>query len=109
VVGLDDARVDEVGHEPRLADEILLELLDRGVLLTNQLYGDDLLEIARAELVRLVHDAHAALRELTDHLVMNLVENVFNGGHDEPHERAHDAHWQECNRDSARNLLRVIT
>ena len=35
-----------------------------------------------AELDGLIDDAHAALRELADHLVMNLVENVFDGRHE---------------------------
>ena len=81
VVGLDDVRVDQVGHEPGLADEVLLELGDRRVLLADQLNGDRLPELAGAQLVRLVDDAHAALGELTDHLVVDLVENLADGGH----------------------------
>jgi hypothetical protein len=81
VVGLDDVGVDEVGHEPGLADEVLLELLDRRVLLADQFDRDDLLEISGAALVGHVDDTHAALRELLDHLIVDFVEDVFDRGH----------------------------
>jgi hypothetical protein len=77
VVGLDDVGVDQVGDEPGLPDEILLEFGDRGVLLADQLHGDRLPELPGPVLVGLVHDAHAALRDLADHLVVDLVENLF--------------------------------
>ena len=64
VVGLDDVRVDQVRHEPGLADEVLLELGDRGILLADQLHGYGLPELAGPQLVGLVHDPHPALGEL---------------------------------------------
>lgn len=82
MVGLDDVGMDQVRDQPGLADEVLLELLDRREFLADQLDGHDFLEIANAELHRLVDHAHAALRELVQHLVVNLVEEVFDGRHD---------------------------
>ena len=81
VVGLDDVRVDQVRHEPGLPDEVLLELGDGGVLLADQLHGDRLPELAGPQLVRLVHDSHAALGDGPDHLVVDLVEDLFDRGH----------------------------
>jgi hypothetical protein len=55
-----------------------------GILLADQLDGDDLPEIARAELHGLVDDAHAALGDLADHLVVQLVEDVRRGASVKP-------------------------
>ena len=81
VVRLDDVGVDQVSHEPRLADEVLLELRYGGVLLADQFHGDRLSELPRAVLVGLVDDAHAALRYLADHFVPDLIEDMRDCGH----------------------------
>ena len=75
MVGLDDVGVDEVGHQLGLADEVLDELLLAGVALANDLDGDTLDEVARAMLLRLVDDPHAALKNLADDLVTQLAVN----------------------------------
>ena len=81
MVGLDDVGVDEVRDEARLPDEVVLELLDRGVLLADELHRDDLPEVARSQLHGLVHDPHAALRQLAGHLVVQFIEDVLEGCH----------------------------
>ena len=81
MVGLDDVGVDEIGHQPGLADEILLELRDAGIFLPNQLDGDSLAEIAGALLHRLVNQTHSAFGQLVRQLVFQLVEDVLEGRH----------------------------
>ena len=81
VVGLDDVGMDEVGNEPGLADEVILELLDGRILLANQLNGHDLAEIARAPLQRFEDKAHPTLGNLPSHLIVELAEDVFDRRH----------------------------
>lgn len=69
VVGLDDVGVDEVGDELGLADEIFDERLLVGVALADDFDGDALDEAARALLLGLIDDAHAALENFADHFV----------------------------------------
>lgn len=87
--------MNEIGHQAGLADEVLLELLDGGVLLADQLYRDDLLEVARPTLKCRVDNPHAALGNLVHHLVMDLVKNVFYRRH-AAHKKAAMGCWQVC-------------
>jgi hypothetical protein len=75
VVGLDDVGVDEVGHQPGFADEVLLKLLDARILLPNELDGYQFAKVPCAVLEGLIHEAHAALGNLPQQLVMKFVEN----------------------------------
>src|ERR1700690_547036 len=77
VVGLDDVGVDQVRDEAGLPDEVLLEFRYRRVLAADELHGDRLLELAGPVLVRLVHDAHPALRYRADHLVGDPADDLF--------------------------------
>ena len=72
VVGLDDVRVDQVGDELGLADEVLDEQLLAGVIRADDLDGHALDEVARAVLLGFIDDAHAALKNLADDLVAEL-------------------------------------
>src|SRR6478736_3341607 len=106
VVRLEDVGVDEVGHEPGLADEILLELRDARVLLANQLDGDDLAEIADSLLGGFVDQSHAAFGQFAGEFVLKLVEDVLEGSrrHGPEKNRPGDA-WQELCSNIARFLL----
>ena len=73
MIGLDDVRVDQVGDELGLADEILDEHLLAGEIGADDLDGDALDEIARAVLLGFIHNAHAALKNLADDFVAKLV------------------------------------
>ena len=77
MVHLDNVRVDQIGDQASLPDEVLLEFLDRGVLLTDQLDGYCLAESAGPELDGLINHAHAAFGDLPDHLILELIEDVF--------------------------------
>jgi hypothetical protein len=81
MVGLDNVGMDQVGDEASFADEVFLEFLDRGILFTNQLNRYHFTKIAGTELMRFINDSHAAIRNLARHLIMKLVENVFDGRH----------------------------
>jgi hypothetical protein len=81
MIGLDNVGVDQVGHEPGLANEVLLKLLDARILLTYQLDGNKFMEIARTVLVSLVDNSHAAFGNLPEQLVVELVENKLQGSH----------------------------
>src|SRR6185503_16127394 len=81
VEGLDDAGMDEVRDQPSLTDEVVLKLLDRRILLTNELYCDNLAKVAGAKLLSFVNDAHAAVGNLAHHFIVELVENVFDRRH----------------------------
>ena len=85
VISLDNVGMDQVGNESCLTDEVALELCDCRIFLPNNFYRDDLPEIAGSKLHGLVDDAHAALRDLAGHLVVEFVEDVLkfchgNGG-----------------------------
>ena len=73
MVGLNDVGVNQIGDQFGLADEVLDELFLVGIILTDHLDGDAFNELARAELLGLVHDAHAALENLPDDLVPKLI------------------------------------
>jgi hypothetical protein len=83
MVGLDDVGMDEVGHEAGLANEVVLKLLNGGILFANQLYGYDLAKVSGAELHGLIDQAHPSLRDFAGHLIVELVEDVLNGRHGE--------------------------
>ena len=72
VVGLDDVRVNQVGNELGLADEILDEHLLAGEIGANDLDGDAFGEIARAVLLGFIDDAHAAFENFADHVVAEI-------------------------------------
>jgi hypothetical protein len=72
MIGLDDVRVDQVGDELGLADEVLDEHLLAGVIRTDDLDGHALDEVARAVLLRLEHDAHAAFKNFADNFVAEI-------------------------------------
>jgi hypothetical protein len=73
--------VDQIGDEARLADEVLLKLLDARIFFANKLDGYELMEVARTVLIGLVNDAHAAFGDLPEQLVTELVLNQFHRGH----------------------------
>ena len=73
MVGLDDVRMDQVGDEFGLADEVLNEHLLAREIGPYDLDGDTLDKLARAMLLGFVHDAHAALKYLADDLVAEFV------------------------------------
>ena len=73
MIGLDDVRVDQVGDELGLADEILDEHLLAGEVRADDLDGHALDEIARAVLLGLINDAHAALKNLAGDFVAKFV------------------------------------
>ena len=75
VVGLDDVRVNEVGHELGFADKILDELLLVGVALADDFDRHALDEVARPVLFGFVNDPHPALEDLPDDLVAELRVN----------------------------------
>ena len=72
VIGLDDVRVNQVGDELGLADEVLDEHLLAGEIRADDLDGHALDEIARAVLLGLENDAHAAFKNLADDLVTKV-------------------------------------
>ena len=78
---LDDVRVDQVGDELGLANEILDEHLLAGVALADDLDGDALDEVPRAVLLGLVNDAHPALENLADDLVAKIALDGEQAGH----------------------------
>ncbi len=69
MISLDDVRVDQVGDELGLADEILDEHLLAREIGTNDLDGHALDEVARAVLLGFIDDAHAALKNFADDFV----------------------------------------
>ncbi len=71
--------MDQVRHQLGFADEVLDELLLVGVVLTDHLDGDALDEFARAELLGLIDDPHAALEDLADDLIPELVLDCEEG------------------------------
>jgi hypothetical protein len=73
MVGLDDVRVDQVGDQLGLADEILDEHLLAGEIRADDLDGHALDEVARAVLLGFIHDAHAALKNFADDFVAEFV------------------------------------
>ena len=72
MIGLDNVRVDQVGDELGLADEILDEHLLARVIGADDLDGNALHEIARAVLLGFINDAHAALKNFADDFVAEL-------------------------------------
>ena len=81
VIGLDNVGMDQVGNESCLTNEVALELCDRRIFLPDNFYRDDLPEIAGSKLHGLVDEAHAALRDLAGHLVVEFVEDVLKFSH----------------------------
>ena len=81
MVGLDNVRVDQVGHQLGLADEVFDELLLVGVVLANDLDRHPLDKVARAELFGLVHNAHAALENFPDDFVAEFALNREQAAH----------------------------
>ena len=75
MIGLDDVRVDQIGDELGLADEILDEHLLARVMGADDLDGDALGEIARAVLLGFIDNPHAALKDFADDFVLKLALN----------------------------------
>ena len=75
MIGLDDVRMDQIGNELGLADEILDEHLLAGVIGADDLDGHALHEITRAVLLGFINDPHAALKNFADDLVAKLALN----------------------------------
>ena len=73
MIGLDDVRVDQIGDELGLADEILDEHLLAGETGPDDFDGHAFDEIARAVLLALIDDAHAALKNLAGDFVAKFV------------------------------------
>ncbi len=82
MVGLDDVGMDQVRDEFGFADEIVDELFLVGVILADDLDGDALDEVARAVLLGLIDDAHAAFKNLADDLVAEI---AFDGEQSHSH------------------------
>jgi hypothetical protein len=75
MVGLDDVRVDQIGDELGLADEILDEHLLARVMGADDLDGDALDEITRTVLLGFIDNPHAALKDFADDFVVKLALN----------------------------------
>ncbi len=73
VVGLDDVGVDQIGHQLRLANEVLGERGLPGELGPDHFHRDPLSEPVCPQLFRLIDDAHPALREFAEDLVTELM------------------------------------
>ena len=73
MVGLDDVGVNQIGDQLRFPDEIVDELLLVGVVLADDFNGHAFDEIAGAELLGFIHDAHAAFVNLAHDFVAELV------------------------------------
>jgi DNA-binding protein HU-beta len=65
--------MDQIRDEPRLADKIFDEHFLARVTRADDLDGDALDEIARAVLLALIDDAHAALKNFADDFVVKFV------------------------------------
>src|ERR1700733_15100356 len=72
MLGLDDVLVDEVRDGRGFADEVIDELFLIGVILSNDLDGDALDEVARAQLFGFIDHAHAAFKNFADNLVSEI-------------------------------------
>ena len=81
VVGLDDVRVDQICHQPGFADKVVLELNDGRIFFADQFDGHGLAELSGAALDGFKNQSHAAIGDLTNHLVVSLVEDVFDRLH----------------------------
>ena len=73
MVGLDNVRVDQVGDELGLADEILDEHLLAREIGPDDFDGDALDEILRAVLFGFIDNAHAALKDFAGDFVAKFV------------------------------------
>ena len=80
--GLNDAGVNEVGHQPSLSDNGVLKLLDRRVFFSDQPDREDFGRISSPELPCCVGQARFAFDDLAGHLVAEFGEDVFNRAHD---------------------------
>ncbi len=81
MIGLDDVGVNQVGHQFGFADKVFDERLLVGVTLANDLDGDAFDEVARAVLLGLIDDTHAALKNLSNDLVAELALNREQAAH----------------------------
>ena len=79
MVGLDDVGMDQIRDQSGLSDEIFLEFRDRRILLADELHRDVLAKIPSAPLNALVNQSHSPLGDLAGKLVVQLVEDVFEG------------------------------
>src|SRR5690606_28534915 len=77
VVSLDDAGVNQVGHQTGFADEVFLKFGNGGVFFANELNRHGLSKVAGAELGCFVNHAHAAFCDLTDEFVVNPVGELL--------------------------------
>jgi hypothetical protein len=75
MVGLDDIGMNQIGDQLGLADEVIDELLIIGVALADDLDRHPLYEIARAVLLGLIDNPHAALKNFADDFVAKLALN----------------------------------
>src|SRR5256885_16494180 len=73
MIGLNDIRVDQVGHQPGFANEIIDELLLVRIILADDFDGNAFDEVPRAVLLGFIHNAHAALENFPHNLVPELV------------------------------------
>ncbi len=85
MVGLDDVRMDQVGDQFGLADEVLDEHLLAGEIGPDDLDGHALDKISRAMLFGFIDHAHAAFKNFADHIVAEVALNreerhAANGG-----------------------------
>ena len=94
VVGLNDVGVDQIRDQSSLADEVLLELRDGRVFLTDQFDRDDLAEVSSTALHRFIDQSHAPFSDLSSQLIVQLIEDVLEGSHG-AQERAGRRLWQE--------------
>ena len=75
MIGLDDVRVNQIGNQFCFSDKIGDELLIVSVALANDLDRDPFDKVARAMLLGLVNDAHAAFKDFADNVVPQISVN----------------------------------
>ena len=73
MVGLDDVRMNQIGDEFGLANEIIHEHFLAAEVGPDDFDGDALDEIARAVLLRFIHDAHATLENFPGDFIAKFV------------------------------------
>jgi hypothetical protein len=71
-MAMNDVRVNQIGDQFRLADEIVYEGLLAGVVGADDFDGHAFEKAARAALLGLVHHSHAAFKNLADDFVAEL-------------------------------------
>ena len=82
IVGLNDAGVNQVGHQPSLSANVVLKLLDRRVFFVDQPDLEYFAKISSPDLHCCVDQARFAFGDLAGHLIAEFGEDVFNCAHE---------------------------